>query len=105
MKEVLEGKLSPDAAQPHIDRCLGCLACEPACPSGVPYRDLISPYRATVGAATPPPGAAARLRRWLAGTLLPRPAAFRAAARAGLLARRILPWTPPALRPLLRLLP
>src|SRR5215470_10424502 len=46
MKEVLEGKLDWTSAQPHVDRCLGCLACEPACPSGVPYRDLISPFRA-----------------------------------------------------------
>src|SRR3989449_7132256 len=46
MKQVLEGSLPWEAAQPHIDRCLGCLACEPACPSGVPYRDLISPFRA-----------------------------------------------------------
>src|SRR5678816_1717745 len=45
MKQVLEGALPASAAQPHIDRCLGCLACEPACPSGVHYRDLISPYR------------------------------------------------------------
>ena len=27
MKQVLEGTLSWEAAQPHIDRCLGCLAC------------------------------------------------------------------------------
>jgi glycolate oxidase iron-sulfur subunit len=46
MTEVLEGTLPWAAAQPHVDRCLGCLACEPACPSGVPYRDLISPFRA-----------------------------------------------------------
>src|ERR1700680_4974825 len=46
VKQVLEGTLAATAAQPHIDRCLGCLACEPACPSGVPYRDLISPFRA-----------------------------------------------------------
>src|SRR5436190_13365918 len=46
MKEVLEGTMPLESALPHIDRCLGCLACEPACPSGVPYRDLISPFRA-----------------------------------------------------------
>jgi len=46
MKEVFEGNLALEAAQPHIDRCLGCLACEPACPSGVRYRDLFSPFRA-----------------------------------------------------------
>ena len=46
MKQVLEGQLGWREAQPHVDRCLGCLACEPACPSGVPYRDLISPFRA-----------------------------------------------------------
>src|SRR3954467_2729976 len=48
MNQVLEGTLALESAQPHIDRCLGCLACEPACPSGVPYRDLISPFRAVV---------------------------------------------------------
>lgn len=105
MKQVLEGQLPAAAAQPHVDRCLGCLACEPACPSGVPYRDLISPYRATIGAAEHTRDSGANLRRWLASTFLPRPAAFRIAARAGLLARRLLPWTPPPLRPLLRLLP
>src|SRR5215475_4637726 len=46
MKETLEGSLSWENAKPHVDRCLGCLACEPACPSGVPYRDLLSPFRA-----------------------------------------------------------
>src|SRR6187399_3503564 len=46
MKQVLEGTLPLSQAQLHVDRCLGCLACEPACPSGVPYRDLISPFRA-----------------------------------------------------------
>ena len=48
MKEVLEGKMNVEDALPHVDACLGCLACEPACPSGVPYRDLISPFRAQV---------------------------------------------------------
>ncbi len=34
MKHVLEGTTSLEEAQPHIDRCLGCLACETSCPSG-----------------------------------------------------------------------
>src|SRR5213078_331642 len=65
MKQVLEGSLPWEAAQLHIDRCLGCLACEPACPSGVPYRDLISPFRAL---ARPEfrRTAGERLRRFLA---------------------------------------
>ena len=38
MKEVLEGDLALEDALPHIDRCLGCLGCVSACPSGVKYR-------------------------------------------------------------------
>src|SRR3954463_1447764 len=63
MKQVLEGVLPAAEAQPHIDRCLGCLACEPACPSGVPYRDLLSPYRAKVESTTPRT-TGEKLRRW-----------------------------------------
>src|SRR5919112_2156200 len=63
MKQVLEGTLPASSAQVHIDRCLGCLACEPACPSGVPYRDLISPYRAKVE-STAARTTGERLRRW-----------------------------------------
>src|SRR5579859_374123 len=65
MKEVLEGVLPLAAAQPHVDRCLGCLACEPACPSGVPYRDLISPFRALMQSKTKRP-ADEKLRRFIA---------------------------------------
>jgi len=104
MKQVLEGSLAREAAQPHIDRCLGCLACEPACPSGVPYRELISPFRAwarSQGAN----GCAARLRSFLESKVLPYPNRFRLAALAGRLARPVLPLLPPALSPMLNLLP
>ena len=46
MKNVLEGSLETEAAQSYIDRCLGCMACVPACPSGVGYGDLLTGYRA-----------------------------------------------------------
>jgi glycolate oxidase iron-sulfur subunit len=36
------------AAELHLDRCLGCLACETACPSGVPYGRLLEDARSAL---------------------------------------------------------
>jgi len=104
MKEVLEGTLTWEAAQPHVDRCLGCLACEPACPSGVPYRDLISPFRALAQGKFRR-SAGERLRRFLASKTIPFPARFRFAALAGRMARPFRSLMPRALRPMLELIP
>ena len=101
MKEVLEGSLSFAAAGPHIDRCLGCLACEPACPSGVPYRDLISPFRALAQAQVKR-GWLERARRFLVAQTLPYPARFRLAMLAGRLAKTV---TPRAWQGMLELVP
>jgi glycolate oxidase iron-sulfur subunit len=50
MRALLDGALpatDPDLRE-HIDRCLGCRACETACPSGVPYGQLLEATRATL---------------------------------------------------------
>ena len=104
MKEVLEGTLPLEAAQPHIDRCLGCLACEPACPSGVPYRDLISPFRALMQAKMPRTFAE-KFRRFMAAQTIPFPARFRIAALFGRLGKVFRPLVPALLRPMIDLVP
>jgi glycolate oxidase iron-sulfur subunit len=104
MKQVLEDALSWEAAQPHIDRCLGCLACEPACPSGVSYRDLISPFRALAAQKFKRSGTD-KLRRWLAGQTIPYPSRFRLSLHAAGLGRAMRPFVPGALQSMLDLAP
>ncbi len=56
MRAVVEGRLDPasDAFQDHIDRCLGCRACEPVCPSGVEYGHLLERAREAAADARDP---------------------------------------------------
>jgi glycolate oxidase iron-sulfur subunit len=104
MKLVLEGSLALEAAQPHIDRCLGCLACEPACPSGVPYRDLLSPFRA-LSAPKFHRSPSEKLSRWLTAQTVPFPSRFRLALHGAKAGRSLLPILPRSLRPMLDLAP
>ena len=104
MKEVLEGKMNVEDALPHVDACLGCLACEPACPSGVPYRDLISPFRAQVEAKRKR-SLLSQFQRFLTQQTLPYPKRFRLAARTGRLAKRFAGILPRSLRVMVDLLP
>jgi len=43
--QILDGADGGSAASEHLDRCLGCMACVTACPSGVRYDRLIEAAR------------------------------------------------------------
>ncbi len=63
----------------HFDRCLGCMACMPACPSGVRYDTLIERTRAQLESARPR-GWRDRLFRGALFAFLPYPHRLRALA-------------------------
>ena len=54
MRAAHEGRLQWDdpAVETHLDRCLGCRACEPVCPSGVQYGWLLERARDRIAAET-----------------------------------------------------
>lgn len=113
MRGVLDGAIDDSAeVRRHVDQCLGCRACETACPSGVQYGDLLERFRGAVG------GGAARsrlldyllfsvfpdrrrLRRWLTLGQLSRAVGVESFMRELDLERRLPMW----MRRLLAMLP
>jgi len=103
-----EGSRASDEMRVHIDRCLGCMACVTACPSGVKYDQLIERTRPQLERNAPRPRWQRAYRRLIFG-LFTHPGRLRALVpllwaqqRLGvddLLARV------PVLRPMLRLAP
>lgn len=66
MRAAADGRIEPTGAfQEHIDLCLGCRACETACPSGVQYGLLLETARTAMVEAQPQ-SRSERLIRWLA---------------------------------------
>jgi glycolate oxidase iron-sulfur subunit len=104
MKEVLEGGLPLFEATPHLDRCLGCVGCVTACPSGVPYGELITSFRGWSEPQRSRP-VIQKLTRAAVLTMLPRPGLFRLGANVGKFAKPLAPLLPQALRAPLDLLP
>jgi len=61
LKDILQGDVEPSYANLQtFEECLGCRACETACPSGVPYEEILLEGRARLRAAAPPQAASAR---------------------------------------------
>jgi glycolate oxidase iron-sulfur subunit len=102
MKEVLEGTMALDDAATHLDRCLGCLACETACPSGVRYRDLIEPMRERLVARRP---WTERLHLAVLLRVMAAPSLFRVAASVGAGARSLAGALPASVGAMIGLLP
>ncbi|MBW7884247.1 MAG: 4Fe-4S dicluster domain-containing protein [Caldilineaceae bacterium] len=128
MRASADGRIGLDGAfQTHIELCLGCRACETACPSGVQYGTLLEIARtalareqprfpalrptngshASSSPASAPGAVAARVLQWAGLTqLMPHRRRLRVLAR-GLwlyqrlgvsgLVRRLLPHLPPVL--------
>lgn len=74
IKALAEGRIAlSDSVVEHLSLCLDCRACEPVCPSGVPYGQLIEAAKAEIERQRPG-GPLRRLFRWLnLGLLLPSP--------------------------------
>ena len=90
MRALEEGRLQPTPeVTSHLDSCLGCRACETACPSGVPYGALIEAARPFVEQHR---SLLTRFARWVLDAFLTYPT-LRGAATAPLRLLAGNPWT------------
>lgn len=86
MDALAKGRIdAADHVTEHLDRCLGCRACEVACPSGVPYGRLIELAHAELAVRAP----RSRARDLLLRGVLARPAVLDLTARVASLYLRL----------------
>jgi len=89
MRAVGEGRLANNSPsfERHIDRCLGCRACEQVCPAGVEYGQLLEAARGELFQAGPARGISYGLLRFALKHVWLHPARLRLAFRAARLFR------------------
>ena len=90
IRELLESGDSGLTTQRHLDRCLGCRACESSCPSGVQYAHIADHGRELLLDSVPR-GIRDRLRRWVLRMVVPYPRRFNPLLRLGLMLGPLLP--------------
>ncbi len=81
MRAVKEKRLAVDSLtfESHIDRCLGCRACEAACPAGVEYGHLLEAARAEITRAQAKPTGVYRILYFVLRHVWVKPKRLRAA--------------------------
>jgi glycolate oxidase iron-sulfur subunit len=96
MRRMVDGALAPDdhSLQHHLDRCLGCRACEPVCPSGVAYGGALEAARERITTRRPL-AAPARLLLVVVATPWLRGIVFGVARWLRPLARALAGWSRP----------
>lgn len=104
MRSIQDGRLPLNATTvSHIDRCLGCLACQTACPSGVHYGTLLESTRHHIEQNHVRPAFQRFLRRIAIEQVFPYPNRMKLAVALGRYVPKSL--VPPSLRDALTLLP
>lgn len=105
IKNILEKGFKPSRQTlEHIDNCLGCLACETTCPSGVDYSRLLEEARPRLDKLVKRPFSD-RLLRAMLTRLLPHSGRFRFALKMSGLGRAFSFLLPKNMKPLLAMAP
>lgn len=89
VRGVGEGRMAMDGdVIGHLDACLGCRACEPACPSGVPFGSILESFRARIQEQGARPAVHVAARKMLL-EVLTKPTLLKTALGAGHLLERL----------------